>query len=195
VCLLFYFTGELMKYYAGIGSRETPSEVQGLMERVAKYLAGQEYILRSGGAKGSDTAFQKGVESWIREQGKTRALDHMHIFIPSPKSWLTEDKGYLYKEPTDEQFKMAEEYHPNWAACKEYARLLHARNCSQILGEDLQTPCDFVICWTKGGTGAGGTGQAIRVATGHNIPIFDLGNYDEVQEGRVALNEFLKEFV
>lgn len=51
---------------------------------------------------------------------------------------------------------------------------LHARNCYQVLGADLRTPTQFVICWTPRGSGEGGTGQALRIAKAYNIPIFDL---------------------
>ena len=40
-----------MKYYAGIGSRETPEEVSEIFIKVAKYLANKNFTLRSGGAK------------------------------------------------------------------------------------------------------------------------------------------------
>jgi len=42
---------ERMKYYAGIGSRETPEEVSEIFIKVAKYLANKNFTLRSGGAK------------------------------------------------------------------------------------------------------------------------------------------------
>jgi hypothetical protein len=50
-----------------------------------------------------------------------------------------------------------------------------ARNCYQMLGLDLKTPVEFVICWTPQGKGAGGTGQALRIARDLKIPIYDLG--------------------
>ena len=50
-----------MKYYAGIGSRETPKEIQDWFKIVAKYLEKNGYTLRSGGAKGADQAFERGV--------------------------------------------------------------------------------------------------------------------------------------
>jgi hypothetical protein len=36
----------------------------------------------------------------------------------------------------------------------------------------------MVICWTSRGLGGGGTGQAIRIAKAHKIPVFDLGKPD-----------------
>ena len=57
----------------------------------------------------------------------------------------------------------------------------------------MNTPSDFVICWTKGGKGQGGTGQALRLARDYNIPIFDCGNFDSVEECKPELLNFLKD--
>jgi hypothetical protein len=65
-------------------------------------------------------------------------------------------------------------FHPNWQACNEFARTAHARNTAIILGERCDKPVDCVICWTPGGAIAGGTGQALRIAAGYNIPVFNL---------------------
>ena len=51
-----------MFYYAGIGSRETPQEFLDLFTKVAKYLSTKDCALRSGGAKGSDQAFELGAK-------------------------------------------------------------------------------------------------------------------------------------
>ena len=51
----------MKRFYAGIGSRETPIEYLQLFTRVATYLEGNNFMLRSGGAKGADQAFEAGV--------------------------------------------------------------------------------------------------------------------------------------
>ncbi|QYW02205.1 DprA-like DNA processing chain A [Stenotrophomonas phage Philippe] len=163
--------------YAGIGSRETPQSVMEEMRHLAHHLALKGYTLRSGGADGADTAFEAGCD-W--GNGKKE------IFIP----WngfsgrrLNEHGVIVYQDPTAE--KIASQFHPNWRACKQGARVLHARNVAQILGADIgkDPQTDFVVCWTKNASGAGGTGQAIRIAQHYNIPVFDLGdtaNYDRL---------------
>ena len=45
--------------YAGIGSRATPQAELEAMTEAAKMLSEKGYTLRSGGAKGADTAFEK----------------------------------------------------------------------------------------------------------------------------------------
>ena len=67
---------------------------------------------------------------------------------------------------------MAAEFHPAWDRCSRGARALHARNCHQVLGWDLKTPSEFILCWTKDGKASGGTGQAMRIAKAFNIPIY-----------------------
>ena len=59
---------------------------------------------------------------------------------------------------------------------------LMARNCYQVLGKDLETPSEFIICWTKDGQATGGTGQALRIAKKNNIPVFNLYNPDATEQ-------------
>ena len=51
-----------MKTYAGIGSRETPVRVLEAMRRCAQTLGRAGFTLRSGGAGGADTTFEKGCD-------------------------------------------------------------------------------------------------------------------------------------
>ena len=50
-------------HYAGIGSRETPPQVLEQMRKIGTFLAERHYVLRSGGAKGADTAFELGCDN------------------------------------------------------------------------------------------------------------------------------------
>ena len=76
--------------------------------------------------------------------------------------------------------KLASEFHPAWDYLSYGARKLHARNGYQVLGEDLKTPVDFVICWTPGGKEQGGTAQAIRIAKFNSIKVFNLAIEDDL---------------
>jgi hypothetical protein len=49
------------KYYTGIGSRNTPHNIKNLMVGLARKLADEGYILRTGGSPGADTAFEVGA--------------------------------------------------------------------------------------------------------------------------------------
>ena len=74
-----------------------------------------------------------------------------------------------------EAFEIAKKYHPSWTSCTHGAKKLHARNVCQILGQDLKTPSDLVICWTPGGQLKGGTATALRIAKDYGIKIENLG--------------------
>jgi hypothetical protein len=49
--------------YAGIGSRETPQATLDLMNLIGFTLAQKGHSLRSGGAKGADSAFEAGASN------------------------------------------------------------------------------------------------------------------------------------
>ena len=52
-----------MLYYAGIGSRQTPTDVLEEMKSIAYQLAVQNWTLRSGFADGADMAFTEGADA------------------------------------------------------------------------------------------------------------------------------------
>ena len=83
------------------------------------------------------------------------------------------------KDLISETERIASEVHPTWDRCNEWARGMHSRNCHQILGYDLQSPVDAVICWTPDGKIQGGTATAIRIAMKYDIPVFNLGVSDK----------------
>ena len=83
------------------------------------------------------------------------------------------------KDLISETERIASEVHPAWDRCNEWARGMHSRNCHQILGYDLQSPVDAVVCWTPNGNIQGGTSTAIRIAMKYNIPVFNLGRTDK----------------
>ena len=156
-------------YYTGIGSRETPDDVLELMSKLSKFWAEKGWILRSGHADGADMAFESAA---YYAEGKAE------IFLP----WKTFNNDEIYysprlEEPEEWTYEIAAHYHPAWNYIKWGAQKLHARNVHQVLGlAPLSPSSDFVCCWTKDGKSGGGTGQAIRIAKGYNIPVYDLGN-------------------
>lgn len=167
-------------YYAGIGSRTTPVEIQHLMYQVAKSLAKQGWILRSGAASGADQAFEKGCD---------KICGKKEIYLP----WAAFEgsSSPLVVQP-GKAFEIAEKFHPYWHNLSQGARKLQARNSHQVLGQDLSTPSRFILCYTKNGSGQGGTGQAVRIARAHNIPIFDFGKYKTIDEIKDKYIEFYK---
>ena len=93
-----------MKFYTGIGSRETPPEILEMMKDIASKLELLGWTLRSGGAPGADTGFENGVKS-LKE-----------IYVPwrgfnGSDSELYYDRNIEFKERT---FEIASENHPAW---------------------------------------------------------------------------------
>ena len=156
----------MSKFYTGIGSRKTPFAVLRIMTRIAKDLNVVGYTLRSGGANGADSAFEKG------------AGEAKEIYLP----WLGFNNNESTLLPTDEAFEMAAKYHPAWHNCDERARKFHARNCHQVLGHDLKTPTSFIVCWTLASSEGGGTGQAIRIAKAYDIRVDNLADAATVKK-------------
>lgn len=151
-----------MKFYAGIGSRETPRNVQFLMKRISLELEKIGYILRSGHAPGADQAFELGCSE-----------ENSRIYLPY-KGWLgSKSNLYGYDEEAE---KSISQFHPAPHKIKKgIVTALMARNYYQIMGRDLEKiKSSFVVCWTKDGKDSGGTGQALRIANHEGIKIFNL---------------------
>lgn len=165
-------------FWAGIGSRDTPLDIQRQMTTIAKQLSGTPdscFVLRSGGAIGADSAFERGADPHKRQ-----------IFLPpSNKYPLRVGDHMLDITPTRAYVRR---FHPNWRALEQgesrgsSAYGLIARNTFQVLGPDLNTPSKFILCWTPDGATTvttrqtGGTGQAIRIACAYNIPVINMRN-------------------
>ena len=98
---------------------------------------------------------------------KKSNLPRKHLAIVRNKSLISETE------------RIASEVHPAWDKCNEWARGMHSRNCHQILGYDLKSPVDAVVCWTPNGAVVGGTSTSIRIAMKYNIPVFNLGRFDK----------------
>lgn len=147
--------------YSGIGSRQTPVDIGKIMTSTAMRLAMSGWILRSGEAKqkvpsppdtcSADLAFEAGCD-------------------------LVNKRAKVIRVPTESQAAMdhAAQFHPAWDKCSEYAKHAHARNSLIMLGDWLDDPVRFVVCWTPNGAVTGGTGQALRIADAYGIPAVNL---------------------
>lgn len=173
--------------YTGIGSRETPKNILPVMHRLALNFAQLGWLLRSGHAPGADQAFEAGC---IQGGGKKE------IFLPWDgfENASQTNPDYITPAFSDHVMQLASEIHPAWDKCKRWVRRMHARNINQIIGPDDFNPelSDLVICWTKGASGAGGTGQAIRLAHRLGVPVFDLADlkqWDQLEAYVTELQE------
>ena len=161
-----------MKYYTGVGSRKTPTKMLAAMTRVAGRLEKIGYTLRSGAAGGADAAFEAGVDKLVDS------------YIP----WAGFSGSTSSKVGASvEAMKIAEELHPAWDRCSQGARKLHGRNVHQVLGDDLRTPSEFLICWTPRGEKVGGTATAINLAEENGVMVFNLALKEEMNDFNLFL--------
>jgi hypothetical protein len=158
--------------YAGIGSRETPANILEAMRYFAAEAAHLGWTLRSGGADGADSAFEFGAGT------------QKEIWVP----WYNYNGRRSTHVCTRAAIELAEQFHPAWDRCSQGARKLHGRNMHILLGENFKSPVDFVLCWTKDGGPTGGTGQAIRAAGKHTIPVYNLFHTDALDRAKEALH-------
>lgn len=161
------------RYYAGIGSRQTPTPVLHQMHRLAEVLEEVGYTLRSGHAHGADQAFATAVtrkQIMLPWEGYNGARSDQKI-------WFVGANPYTER--------VAAAFHPAWHNCTPGARKLHARNTAILAGlQPGDATVEFIICWTKDGKDSGGTGQAIRIAEAHHIPVFNL--FDLQAENQIS---------
>ena len=90
----------MSKLYTGVGSRNTPLPVLFTLSAIARKLGENGYVLRSGGAKGADSAFEWGASKY--------------------------EKVIFYSEDaTEAAMGVARKFHPSWNSLSEYAKGLH----------------------------------------------------------------------
>lgn len=174
-----------MTAYTGIGSRETPAEVVGVMEDAAYRLARMGFVLRSGKAAGADAAFQRGAQRF--EGAKCE------IFIPW-RGFTGGDDGLVntwnitldavdrqFPEHAEMRWDWVKEVHGGWERLSQGARKLHERNVHQLFGADLGNAylnqSKFVLYYaleTKKGDPKGGTATAVNLAKKQGIRTLNL---------------------
>jgi hypothetical protein len=150
-------------YYAGIGARSIGPEVERFFKGLGKFYAQQGYILRSGGARGSDQSFEYGCDL---------AGGSKEIYLPY--KGFNGNSSELY-HVSQEAMSIAREVCPHWDYLSEVSRRLLGRNVYQILGPDLCDPVKFVACYTEDGEKKGGTRVGIMLAEKYGLPVFNYG--------------------
>lgn len=150
----------------GIGSRQTPEDVCQLFIELGEEARIRKWWVRSGHADGADYAFEKG------------ALSHGIIYLP----WVgfNRDKPLLGNASTQllrkEVLKIVYKHEPYAKDLSDGVKLIKSRNVYQVLGVDLKSPSNVVVCWTPEGAITGGTGLAIKIAQAHKIPVVNVGD-------------------
>lgn len=197
-------------FYSGVGSRETPDEILGVMEDAACRLAGVGYILRSGKAGGADAAFQLGVQRYCKLLDNNNPKEYSghlaEIYIPwkgfkafdGLEDWWDIPLDYLnlmIPEQVEPRNKLLSEIHPNYGALlkKRGAFALHSRNIHQVVGANLlqPKPSKFCLYYAKEdsqGNPKGGTASAVNLSKRYGARTLNLLH----AENRAKLEEFLR---
>jgi hypothetical protein len=125
---------------------------------------------RSGGAAGADIAFETGFRS-------TRGS--FAVFRPRPLATMRAEMDLFDREVRP----IAGAHMPSIFGMSAGNAGLLARNMNQVLGADLRSPCDFVVCWTPTldyrSREAGGTRYACLLAQARGIPIFNIADSEQ----------------
>jgi len=158
----------------GVGSRKTPMDVCKHIREIAAYIGSKNGIIRSGNARGADHAFE-------------HPDVNCEIYMAKQPNYGTfaNPKHTYYFGVSHEAKMMALKYHPTPHIIQNnnYIWTLMARNSYQVLGHDLKSPTNGLICWTPDGATSvttrktGGTGQAIRIANDMDIPVYNIQKY------------------
>lgn len=152
----------------GVGSRECPKEICNLFEALGKEALERGWYIRSGHAEGADYAFELGAQ--------------LHCIVYLPWSSFNKEKPLLGSATSlplrDEVLEIVYKHEPYAKNLSDGVKLIKSRNVYQVLGVDLQSPSDVVVCWTEEGEVVGGTGLAIKIAKDHGIPIINVGDYE-----------------
>lgn len=168
-----------MRYYAGIGSRETPQGILDAFYEIGRQAAALDWTLRSGRAPGADSFFEKGC---IAANGACEIFTPWSGFPNG--SDLRMRPAYVFDRLDAGQQAAAKDsvakYHPAPDRLSPGAMKLMARNYCQMHGPKTDSPAtDLVVCYTKDGRASGGTGQAIRMAEDAGITVLNAHGYED----------------
>lgn len=113
------------------------------MKQIARHLALNGVTLRSGAAEGADQAFEIGCDS---------VNGPKEIFLPWKGFSDSTSSLVVYDQRA---FDYVDQFHPGAHNLSQGARKLQARNSHQVLGWNLETPADFIVCYTPKGKRSG----------------------------------------
>lgn len=181
------------KYYTGIGSRETPTDILELMSKIAYKLAQQGWYGRSGSAGGADLAFEAG---FMKASQDGTSLGGFTGYLPwDGFNGHQEDQFHSLRGNCKAAAIIAEETHPAWERCSRGVRSLHTRNVYQVLGNDLNTPSNLCLFYAqpigKSGQVKGGTNTAVKICIEEHTccdNLYDIITYNKYLEWANAVD-------
>lgn len=170
-----------MNYFTVIGSRGIrTTDIKDFVETAQRIHNTGKALFRSGHAMGCDYL----AEVALALNGAT--FDEKHeIYLP----YAGFNKGDSETTPWhidasqlpnyEEATTMTREAVPFFAKLTDFGRQAYIRNTYQVLGQDLRTPSQAVVCWAEWRDEQhrwvkGGTSAAVNLARQHNIPVINL---------------------
>lgn len=192
-----------MRHYTAVGSRKTPVEFVAPMVALSKRLRELGWVFRSGKADGADAIFQTGAQMALDKDlegiyGEVYKAWEKFNTNDYPYAPYVTESGYTLWNwwdivVTDKYLiNLAEErvseIHPAWDKLSRGAKALHTRNVFQVLGKDLCTPSEFLVCYAevdKYKIPKGGTRTAFVLAKENGIPCFNFAiqSKEEIYSG------------
>lgn len=188
-----------MRYYTAVGSRETPGEFISPMASLSRRLRENGWVFRSGKADGADAIFQMGAQlcmlaDFEGKYGEVYKAWPKFNTNDNPFEPFKTESGYSLqpwwdivvteKNILDKAEALASTIHPAWDRLSRGAKALHTRNMFQVLGRDLATPSEFLVCYApvdKHGVPKGGTRSAYVLAQQNNIPCFNFATQSKME--------------
>lgn len=168
-------------YYTGIGSRSTPLDMQHTMTEVAMHMAQQGWMLRTGATSAADKAFEVGSgglnEIYVPWSGWQDRPGISSLTTESDKLardvWEFRKGNNLISMEETERWGSVE-----WDDLHPGTKGLFAKCMCMLLGKNLDSPSDALICWTPMCNVVGISAHSISLALMRNIPVINLGDMD-----------------
>ena len=169
----------LYKPYAATGNKDCPPEILRKFEELAKMLETQGYTARIGGLEGIEETVEK---TQVKQE----------LILPFKEFNQKQSK---FTWASERAFAIAKMFHPTFDSIKKGAQYFLAKNARLILGDKMNSPALFLICWTEDGAESarektsrtGFSGHPIAIASAIGIPIFNLGKPDAEQRLKLYL--------
>lgn len=163
----------LYKPYTIVANNDVPPEIASKFEEIAKRLEQREYTVRIGGMEGIDDRIEKAVKKF-------------ELHLPWREFNGKQSKFYYNGERA---FAVAKMFHPTFDSMKKGIQAFLAKNARLILGDKMNSPTLFLLCWTEDGAESirertaktGFSGHPIAIASALGVPIFNLAKSDAEQ--------------
>ena len=170
----------LYKPYAATGNREATPEICQKFAEIAKMLERYGYTARVGGFEGIEEAVEK-------------ATTKHEVHLPF-REFNQKQSKFTYT--SDRAMAVAKMFHPTFDTMKKGVQLFLAKNARLVLGDKMNAPALFLLCWTEDGvesvkdrtSRSGFTGHPIAIASALGIPVFNLGKPNAEQRLNMYLD-------